>query len=173
MSRTVRNTINFIAMQAGWFACVLSAAHGAALLASLFALAVLLLHLWMSVHRREELLLASIALLIGTLWESIATATGFIRYNAGNAVLPFWIFTMWPMFATTLNVSMRFLHERRLLAAALGAIGAPLSYLAGAGLGALVLPDRTAAVLLHAAGWALLMPLLIALAPRISPEWKR
>lgn len=170
MSHSVRPWINFGAMQAGWFACVLGAAHGAAWMGPPVALGIVLLHLGMSRHRSGEVVLALIALGVGVAWETIAQATGWIRYNADGAFAPWWIFTMWPMFATTLNVSMRFLHGRWLFAALLGAIGAPLSYLAGMRLGALVIPDRTAAVALHAAGWALLMPLLIFLAGRVSRE---
>ncbi len=170
MSSTLRTWINFGAMQAGWFACVLGAAHGAAWVGPPLALGVVLLHLAMSRHRGAELVLAVIALGIGLAWETAAQATGWIRYNADGAIAPWWIFTMWPMFATTLNISLRFLHGRWVAAALLGAIGAPLSYLAGARLGALALPDPSAAVALHAAGWALLMPLLVFLSTRVSRE---
>ncbi|MEO6184839.1 MAG: DUF2878 domain-containing protein [Steroidobacteraceae bacterium] len=173
MSPNHRTWINFGAMQAGWFACVLGAAHGAAWVGPPVALGVVLLHLAMSQHRSAELALSFIALGVGVSWETAAQATGWIRYNADGAFAPWWIFTMWPMFATTLNVSLRFLHGRWLAAALLGAVGAPLSYLAGARLGALALPDRNAAVALHAAGWALLMPLLIFLAARVSREAQR
>jgi len=173
MAPVLRTWINFGAMQAGWFACVLGAAHAAAWAGPPVALGIVLLHLALSRQRGAELALAAIALCLGLAWETIAQATGWISYNADGAIAPWWIFTMWPMFAITLNVSMRFLHGRWLAAALLGAIGAPLSYLAGARLGALQMPDRNAAIALHAAGWAVLMPLLVFLAPRISREWQR
>ncbi len=76
------------------------------------------------------------------------------------------------MFSTTLNISMQFLPGRPWLAAAFGAFGAPLSYAAGARLGALVLPHRTAALALQGAGWTLILPALMWLSQRLSPEWR-
>jgi hypothetical protein len=36
-----------------------------------------------------------------------------------------------------------------------------------------MLPNRTAALALEGAGWTLILPLLIAIARRLSPEWRR
>lgn len=164
--------VNFAAMQAGWFACVLAAAHGGVRLAPIAALLVIALHLALSHERRGELQVAAVTLLIGAAWESIVISTGWLHYNDDGAIVPWWIFAMWPMFSTTLNISMRFLHGRPWLAVALGAIGAPLSYAAGARLGALTLPHRTAALVLQGAGWALILPTLMWLSLRLSPEWR-
>jgi hypothetical protein len=53
-----------------------------------------------------------------------------------------------------------------LLAGLLGAMLAPLAYFGGARLGALQLLQPQLALLAQAAGWALLLPLLVALARR-------
>jgi hypothetical protein len=73
---------------------------------------------------------------------------------------------MWALLATTLNVSMRWLHGRPWSAAAFGALGGPLAYWAGARLGAVEIPDVAAALTAQAIGWAVMMPALMALALR-------
>lgn len=173
MSSHLRWWINFAAMQAGWFACVLLAAHGRVRLAPFAAALVMLLHVALSRHRVGEMRVAAATLAIGCVWESIVISTGWLHFVDDGAIIPWWIFAMWPMFSTTLNVSMGFLQGRPWLAALLGAVGAPLSYAAGARLGAVMLPNRTAALALEGAGWTLILPLLIAIARRLSPEWRR
>jgi hypothetical protein len=165
--------INFAAMQAGWFACVLLAAHGGVRLAPFAALLVLLLHIALSRHRIGELRVAAATLAVGCVWESIVISTGWLKFVDDGAIIPWWIFAMWPMFSTTLNISMGFLQGRPWLAALLGVVGAPLSYAAGARLGAVMLPNRTAALTLVGVGWMLILPLLIAMARRLSSEWQR
>jgi hypothetical protein len=75
---------------------------------------------------------------------------------------------LWANFATTLNVSMRLLRSRLLLAALFGAIGAPLAYYAGARLGAVDLVATLPALLAIGAGWLVLCPLLFAAARRLD-----
>ncbi len=71
---------------------------------------------------------------------------------------------MWMLFGTTLNVSMRWLRGRELVAAAFGLLGGPLSYLAGQKLGGISLVDELAALTALGLGWAVIMPLLLRLA---------
>jgi hypothetical protein len=72
------------------------------------------------------------------------------------------------VFATTLNVSLRWLRSRPLLAAGLGAIGGPLAYAGGAGLGALNLETSPLSIGALGIGWALAMPLLLVAAARFD-----
>jgi ABC-type amino acid transport system permease subunit len=75
---------------------------------------------------------------------------------------------MWMLFATTLNVSMRWLRGKPLLAALLGLVGGPAAYTAGEAMGGIVLVDQTAAVAALAIGWACIMPLLVWLASHLD-----
>jgi hypothetical protein len=54
-----------------------------------------------------------------------------------------------------------------MLSAAMGLIGGPLAFVAGAGLGAVTFTDTIAAVTLIGAGWAVLLPLLVLIADTI------
>jgi len=75
---------------------------------------------------------------------------------------------MWALFATTINHSMAWLKNRYFLALLLGAVFGPLAFIAGESLGAVVFLDRTMALTLLAAGWAVLMPLLLLLAQQFK-----
>ena len=81
---------------------------------------------------------------------------------------PYWIIAMWLLFATTLNVSLKWLRHRPYLAAILGLVAGPAAYYAGYKLGGVQIPDFVSAMAALAAGWALLMPLLIHLSVRLD-----
>ena len=163
------NTVNFIAFQAGWFACILSAANGMPWTAAGASVAVVLLHLARAGDARAELKLALAAALIGAVFENALALAGWTGFDGGQLAphtAPLWMVSQWMMFASTLNLSLAWMKPRLALAAAFGAIGAPLSYLGGERLGALHILDRDAAVIALAVGWALLAPLLLVLARR-------
>jgi hypothetical protein len=75
---------------------------------------------------------------------------------------------MWVLFASTLNVSLRWLRGRWMLAMLLGAVAGPLAYYAGAGLGGVVIAEPLPAFTALAAGWAAFVPLLIRLSTRLD-----
>jgi hypothetical protein len=162
---------NFLIFQAGWFATVLGAANGAPWLGPVAVLAAVVVHLRTANDAGAELRLLGSAVALGLVADSLLLATGWIAYPNGSWVpglAPYWIITLWALFATTLNVSMRWMAGRYLLAAVFGAVGGPLSYLAGARLGAMSFVDTGAAVTALAIGWALAMPLLMWLAARFE-----
>ena len=70
---------------------------------------------------------------------------------------------MWLLFATTLNVSMRWLRNKGWLAAFFGLIGGPLTYFAGEKLGGIILVDQITALVALGIGWAVMMPMLLRL----------
>ena len=74
---------------------------------------------------------------------------------------PYWIVAMWALFATTVNLSLRWLKGRLWLALILGAIGGPLAYFAGYRFGAVTFLESTTALILLSLGWALWTPLLV------------
>lgn len=163
--------INFAAFQVGWFSCVLGAAAGMPWLGPLVVLAVATLHLLRVKRPRRELILMVIAMAIGLVADSLLVVSGWLSYPAGNwlpGFAPYWIIAMWALFATTLNVSMRWMRSRFVLALLMGAVGGPLSYLAGAQLGAMTLLQPVMALAALAVIWAVAMPLLTLLAARFD-----
>jgi hypothetical protein len=167
----VRTLENVALFQAGWLACVLGAANGVPAIAPLVAAAVVARHAWTSPAPRRELALAGLACAIGAVFDSALAASGLILYREGtvvNGAAPYWIVALWALFATTLNRSLAWLHGRYALAAALGAVAGPLSYWAGARLGALELVQPAAAFVALAVGWAALLPGLMRLARSVE-----
>lgn len=165
---------NVFRFQAGWFACVLGAAHGMDGIADAMALALVLWHVARSASWRAQLALLAAVVAVGAAWDSAMGLTGWLVLRRGwpdawpAMLAPAWILALWALFGTTLDVSLRWLRGRAWTGAALGAIFGPLSYWGGARLGAGALVQPVPAVALMAAGWALLTPLLVALAGRIE-----
>ena len=106
------------------------------------------------------------AAIFGIAFDSALVGSGWLIYENGSlwtGTAPYWIVAMWLLFATTLNVSLRWLRARACAAALFGAIGGPISYVAGAQLGAVELVSRGAALAALSLGWAFVVPVLIAL----------
>lgn len=167
-----RRWLNYALFQAGWFACVLGAAAGDGLVGPLAVAAIVALELALSDDRRGLAVLTAALALAGFGLDSALAGLGVLEY-AGDGwtgpPAPAWIVALWALFATTLGSSMRWVASRAWLPAAFGALGGPLSYLAGERLGALeILPDRRAAVAALALAWGLACALAWALAARIE-----
>lgn len=161
--------LNGLAFYIGWFACVLGGAYGMPGLGTAVALVLVIWHIGQAPRPRPELRLVLLAGLVGALLDSVPVATGLAVYPAGTVIpgmAPYWMVALWLLFATTLNMTLRWLKGRLLLAAALGALGGPLAYYAGAKLGAVVLSQPLAALLTWAVLWSMAMPLLVSWATR-------
>ena len=167
----MRTLVNFVAFQAGWFACVLAAANGEPWAAMPVVGLVVALHLILARRPGQEARLIALALAMGLVLDSLLASSGWLRYASPLPVAglaPYWILAMWALFATTLNVSMSWLRGKTGLAVLLGAVFGPLSYMAGRRLGALEFVDFQAGTLALAAAWALAMPLLMLAAARFD-----
>ncbi|MDB5800970.1 MAG: hypothetical protein JWL63_1909 [Rhodocyclales bacterium] len=167
---------NFVFFQIAWFACVLGAAHDQAWVGLLVIALVCVWHCAVSLRYKPELQLIGAAMLIGMVWESALVSADLMRYTHGTLVAgiaPPWIVAMWALLAITLNVSMRWLKKRWLLAAVMGTVAGPLSFLAGQRLGAATLTAGVYSIMALAIGWAVLMPLMMWLSARydgVVPE---
>ena len=163
--------VNFIGFQVGWFACVLGAANDKELLGMIIALGVIIYHVVTQGDLRKELKLILVALAIGLLWETWVLNLDILRYPSHPEALfwaPNWLIMMWALFATTINLSMRWLKGRWILALFMGAVFGPLAFIGGERLGAVVFLDSTLSIITLSVGWGLLMPLLLWIAERIN-----
>ena len=163
--------INFVAFQFGWFSSVLGGAKQLPWAGPLAVIAIVALHLYRSDRPQAELKLVFACGLIGTVFDSLLVALGWVGYPSGmfSAVMaPYWIIAMWMLFATTLNISMGWMKGRPILAAVTGMVAGPLTYLAGHKLGGIEFSNQAAALVALGAGWAVIMPGLMRLASHLD-----
>jgi len=163
---------NFLLFQLGWFACVLGGSYDQALIGSTIALAIIAYHCYRAPDAIKEGRLLLLALIIGLVFESIITSQGIARYSNGqilDSIAPLWMILMWPLFATTLNLSMRWMKGLSpLVVAIIGAIFAPLAYYAGNQLGAVSYDDITISLAIIAMAWAVLLPALVIMSLKLD-----
>ena len=158
---------NFVIFQIGWFSSVLGAAYQLPLLGPLVVLVAIVLHLRFAQRPLPELALIAACGVIGAFFDSSLVVFGWVAYPSGmfhQSLAPYWIIGMWMLFATTLNVSLGWLRGRAWLAAILGLIAGPMSYVGGQKLGGITFVDQTAALLTLGIGWAIMLPALSLLA---------
>jgi hypothetical protein len=163
--------LNLLAFNAGWLCCVLAGAHHLPWLGTFIAILIVTRHLSAANDVRKELSLILIAGGLGAIWDSALVYVGILEYPSGTLIegtAPHWIIAMWLLFATTLNVSLRFLKQRPLLAALLGVIGGPAAYYAGYQLGGVQVANFPLALSALALGWSVFMPLLMWLSERLD-----
>ncbi len=168
-ARAAQTWTYLVVGQAGWFVCVISAARDRAWIGGLFVAAALVWHASRAARPVPELKLAAAAVLVGAVWESLLVRAGLLVYPNGTLIAgtaPWWILALWALFAIQFNALFGWLKQRLWLAALLGAVAGPLSFRAGAALGAVRFPVPLHAFAALALGWAALMPLMLALARR-------
>lgn len=161
---------NFAASQVVWFLSLVGAATGRHWLGAACLALFVALQWRLSTSPARDLRLGLAAAAAGVVLDTTWVRAGLMSYAAPLPVAgfaPYWIVLMWVNFGLTLDCSLRWLQRRPLLGAALGAVGGPLAYLAGFGLGAAV---RTGpAVVTYGAlalAWAVVVPALLWLAGR-------
>lgn len=152
--------LNAVLFQLGWLLCVMG--RGPLALAAT-ALILLVHRRWICQNRREWWLILALGA-YGFAQDYLLMQADVFHVD-GSAIPPPWLVAVWLLFASTLNHSLRWLQPRPWLAALSGAIAAPLSYLAGARLGALDINLSLLPVL--SAAWAVLLPLAFHINQRL------
>lgn len=167
----MRMVSNFVLFQLGWFSSVLGGANALPWLGPVVVLGVVAVHLGLAKRPSNELALILGCASLGAVFDSLLVAFGWVSYSSGvfaPSMAPYWIIAMWMSFATTLNVSLRWLRDMPLVAAVLGLVAGPVTYLGGAKFGGLEFVDQTAALTTLGAGWAVMLPALMLLAARLD-----
>lgn len=164
---------NYLSYYIGWLACVYGAAHGMSWAGVGVVAVLVLVHFVLTHTLREEIAMIVVVGVLGTLVDSAQAASGLLVYQGRYAALPWlgpiWITAIWVLFASTINWSFEWLKGRTWLAAALGAIGGPLSYVAGERIGAVRFQrDYLVTVLALAVIWSLVLPAFFGLAHRMT-----
>lgn len=156
---------NALLFQIGWLACVL----GGNSLWLLLALAVLVIHLrWISSWAEEGRLILSVVI-VGTAVDSVLRGLNVFEFQDLSPLIPLWLMLLWALLATTLRHCLAWSARPWWLASMLGAVGGGLSYYAGGRLAGVQFPYGEIPTLIGIGLlWALLFPLLHAMARRLS-----
>nr|WP_255700934.1 DUF2878 domain-containing protein [Polynucleobacter sp. IMCC 29146] len=173
---TVRQKIaNFVLFQVGWFACIFGGAFGYVMGAVIFSLALVAVSVWQAPFKKAEISLFLKIGLYGLVGDTLLQHLGLLHFKSPVPwpfLSPIWMWTLWVLFATTLNQSMAWLQGKPLIAALLGSIFGPLSYIAGVEMGAATWGNQTQAIVLIGLIWAIGMPVFLFWAkqvPKIAP----
>lgn len=154
-----------VALQIVWWSCVLGGATGRPWLGLLVVVPWVAQHCWRQPLVRAELGLVAVAALWALLADALLIGVGGLRYTGtlpGVPLGPLWIVALWMAFATSVNVSFRWLRGRPVLAAMLGLAGGVPAYVAGRRLGVVDFAlDDARAIGTLAAMWAVAIPLLV------------
>jgi hypothetical protein len=163
--------LNIIAFKVAWLSTIFGSANDMPMLGPLVVMVAVGMHLRLAAEPERELALIVMTGAIGLSWDSVMVSAGWVTYPNGTfavGLAPYWILGMWMLFATTLNASFRWLHPRLRLAAVMGAVFGPLSYMAGSAAGAVEFTNPTAVYVTLSASWALLFPGLLMLARQLD-----
>ena len=156
--------LSFILFQIAWFAAVLGGAHHLDFVGSCPALVLFAFHI-ASNHRRwfSSCVIVFAIVLLGIVIEFLLLKSGAITYRGSTASAsfpPLWILALWLAFATLPDGALSWLSGRTGLQVLFGALGGPLSYIAGEKLGAAELHTSfTYAMTVFAIAWAIATPL--------------
>ena len=169
----MRIVFNLVVLYVAWFAAVWPAAANRPLAAAGASVVAIAINLAVTPRKAFTLKLILAAAVVGLATDGTLVRLGFTHFASPGAFPewpPAWIILMWMAFATTLDVSVAWLQHRLLLAAMLGMIGGPLSYYAGARLGAMQFSQPIwLSLCAIGAAWALALPLLLFVARRTKP----
>jgi hypothetical protein len=161
---------NLISVNIGWMACILGAARGHYWLGLVVVPILFVIHITaiQKCKIRRIFIVALATTAIGFLVDTTLIVVGAVEPNRWLMPTPFttvWDLMIWANFSLTLDVSLRFLQKRPVVAAFLGAICAPGTYYAGDRLGALNFSEPVFSSLLWVgAVWLFTMPCLSLMA---------
>jgi len=163
--------INAIAFKIAWLSTIFGGANGLPAVGPLVVTVAVAIHLRRVHEPARELTLILMTGAIGMSWDSVMVATGWLAYPSGtfiSGLAPYWILGMWMLFATTLNVTFRWLQSRLVAASVMGALFGPMSYYAGSAAGAVVVVEPATVYPALGLSWAMLMPGLLMLARQLD-----
>jgi len=159
----------------GWGVIVYFGAKGYPALPILIFVGVLLLQLFL--FRKWDLKslslflpLATYALTLALVQESLFIRFNLLSYPGQGVLPPFWLLSLYILFSMNLNSSLSFLNSSLCFSFFLGGVGALASYLTGEKLGGVVLRS-TASYLPLILAWGLYLSLLTVLNRKLLTLW--
>ncbi len=163
--------VNLLIYQLGWFACVLGATFERTWLGVAFAMSLVCIHMLLTTDRPNQARLLFAALCVGVCVDTLLLILGVLSFPSGSIVdwlPPVWMSVLWIQFATTFRYCLSWLSGRYALCSMAALFGAPLAFVGGERLGAVVLfSPRVTNLLILGTLWAIAFPMLIFISDRI------
>ena len=131
--------INAAIFQILWFACVLGGAKNLLWPSVLMGIVMVVWQLHPNNRHENDFAMVIAAIILGLVVDTSWTIFGLMEFKDPRPMAPFapgWILIMWIGFALTVNHSLAWLSNHRLLPPLFGFVGGPLAYYAGLKLGA-------------------------------------
>ena len=165
-------TLNALLFKIGWWSCVILGSQNQANLAFVLGLCLLMIHfMYVSIHRVRDLKVIISITAVGFVIDSLLSYLGVFQFpqNAeNNFFAPIWLVSLWMLFATTLEYSLRKLENKPWSSFLFGFLGGPVSYAAGRGFEILVFPNHFyISLLIVGLIWGLLVPGLYSILKRV------
>jgi hypothetical protein len=133
LSSLIRNkpllfiVLNALIFQIGWLVCILMGTRWALV----FTFCAFAFHFYATPLRLADAIAVVIAVLIGLVHDAILLYWEHISFAETRYIAPLWIICLWGLLGTNLNHSLHWIYQRPWIAAGLGAICGPITYLAG------------------------------------------
>lgn len=160
----MRLFLNAFGFQTAWWVCTAGVGHELEIPALVYGLVLAILHVAFAPQPWQEVQLAAIALALGISIDTVLQATSVIHFYGWSLAFlsPFWLWLLWVLFAMTLNTSLAFLQTKPLwLSASVGLVFGPLTYYAGAQLGAASFENSLTHICALALAWMVALPFLV------------
>lgn len=118
---------NAVIFQVGW---ILSVSFGTPAAVAVSFIALLLYSLYFLDKSQDMFLIVSVVL-IGLTVDTFMGSVGVLVYPSGRIFPPFWMVTLWMLFAMTIPWSLNWLVRKKYWFVLFSAIGGPISYFIG------------------------------------------
>jgi hypothetical protein len=168
-----KKIINNISYQLIWWASVLGAIFGYPFIGFWVMIPVLLIHFMLISKNKREIYLLLFAALAGTAMDTLLNVFDIVQYAGtftfAHWLAPIWITSMWIGFSMTVNHSLNWLANRKLLALFLGMVFGPMAYFAGQRYGAVELysPNYLPLIILSVL-WGMIIPSLYIISEKLK-----
>ena len=172
----MKTLLYVLGQTAGWFACVLGAAHNRHWLGVLVVMGLLVLHVVTRGNRSvgRIMVVVLVSLVFGFCFDSLLILSGLyepVRWLVPPPFAAIWLLALWGNFGLIVDVPLRWLQQHLFVAAVFGGLFGPAAYLGGQRLGAIQIVEPTASnIAALAAAWALGLAVLMFLA-RLLPTF--
>jgi len=156
----------------GWLSIVYFGSRNSFLIPLMFFLITYGLQLFLFYRSDRKSLYLSVplslyAILLGILQESIFIYSDLLKYAHQGVVVPFYVLSLYPLFAQTLNSSLRFTNKNLFLAFFIGGFGSFFAYLSAQKLGAVLIVLPISHLILFFS-WGLYLTILLFLNRKLN-----